>query len=69
MQQYPIVFENFFSDSECKTLLELATDNEELFEMTACPIPRWDKRNIHAYMLQKDHKTEHTVLLEVAGRI
>jgi len=69
MQQYPIVFENFFSDSECKTLLELATDNEELFEMTACPIPRWDKRNIHAYMLQKNHKTEHTVLLEIAERI
>lgn len=70
IQIYPITLENFISDDECKTLLNIATHNEELFEMGRCiEVPRWDKRNIHTHMLQNNHKNAHDLIIQVADRI
>jgi len=69
IQIYPVTLENFISDDECETLLNIATHNEELFEAMSCEIPRWDKRNIHAWMLEDDHKGAHNAILQIADRI
>ena len=69
IKQYPIVMDNFISNSECKVLLDLAVNNSELFEVVKCPIPRWNKRNIHTSTLFQTHKDAYDLMLLIAKRI
>ena len=69
IQIYPVTLENFISDDECETLLNLATHNEELFGANYNRISRWDKRNIYAHNFEDDHTVTHDVILQIADRI
>jgi len=67
--QYPNIINNFISNTECKTLLDLAVNNQKLFEAVKCNIPRWDKRNIHMHTIVQNYKDEHALILQIADKI
>ena len=69
MTSYPKIIDDFISDEECKTLLDLAENGTVLFDAMTCGIPRWDKRNIYTQSLLPNHKVVYDIILQVADRI